>query len=151
MRGFVYSGRLDKETVMRVIEDFFKGEDAFCISQSLVSYKPEKGLPSEILSKGQVFSRKGEIRWEEEEDEKYLVILLSESEFTAFPPELTSLDGIWDTEEKKFYLTPSDAPHVSPKFDKYPAQTGDTVPKLSMSVYYKEGRATFVSPRRFEE
>jgi len=150
MRGFVYAGRLDKETVMRLIEDFFKGEDAFCISQSLVSYKPEERLPSEIRFKGQVFSRKGEIRWEEE-DEKYLVILLSESEFTALPHELTSIDGIWDTEETKIYLTPPNAPHVSPKFDKYPAQTGDTVPKLAVSVYYQEGIATFVSPRRFEE
>jgi hypothetical protein len=149
MSGFVYVGRLDKESVMIVITDFFKGEDAFHISQSLDSYKPEKGLPSEILPKGQVFSRKGEIRWEEE-DEKYLVILLSEHEFTALPPAFISLDGIWYTEETNIYLTPPDAPHVYPKFDEYPTQDDDTVPKLSVSVYYKKGIATFVSPRRFK-
>ena len=148
MIGFVYSGRLDKGSVMRLIKYFFKDEDTFYISQSIVSYKPEKGLPSEILPKGQVFSIKGEIRWEEE-DEKYLVILLSDSAFTALPDGFISLDGIWYTEESKIYLTPPDAPHISPKFDEYPTQDDDTVPKLNVSVYYKEGRATFVSPRGF--
>jgi hypothetical protein len=150
MSGFVYSGRLDKGSVMRLIKYFFKEEDAFYISQSIVSYKPEKGLPSEILPKGQVFSIKGEIRWEEE-DEKYLVILLSDSEFTAYPDELTPLDGIWDTKGHKIYLTPPDAPHIYPNFDNYPVQTADKVPKLNVTVYYKDSRATFVSPRRFKE
>jgi len=146
MRGFVYSGYLDKESLMRLIEEFFRDESAFHISQDIISYKPEEGLPSEIPHRGQVFSEKGEMRWEG--DGKYLVVLLSESEFAT--GELAPLGGGWSVEEKKVYLTPPDAPHVSPKFKKYPTQVNNNVPKLVVHVYYRDSVATFVSPRRFE-
>jgi len=149
MTGYVYSGCVDEKLLMSLISDYFEGEETYHFSQSIELYIPKVGLPSEISSQGQVFSKKGEIRWEEE-NKGYRVILISESKFTAFPDMLTPLNDIWETEKNAIYLTPPDAPHVFPKFERYPRQADDNVPKLNIIVYSKEGRATFVSPRGFE-
>jgi hypothetical protein len=148
MKGFVYTGRLNKESLLKLVSDFFAKEESFHIRQEIDIYEPKEGLPLDIARKGQVFSERGEVRWEEKNG-KYFVVILSEHEVATIPVEIAPVNGSWTIEKKELYLTSPSAPHISPSFEKYPKQINDTVPRLLASFYYKDGIATFVSPRRF--
>lgn len=150
MKGFVYSGRLNKESLLKFISDFFAPEKSFYILQEIDVYEPKEGLPSDnIGKKGQIFSEEGEVRWEEKNG-KYSVVVLSEHEIATIPAEIIPVNGDWTIEKnEELYLTSPNASHVSPNFKKYPKQINDTSPKLAASFYYRNGIATFVSPRGF--
>lgn len=149
MKGFVYSGRVDKEPLLKFINDFFIAEKSFYIQQEIETYEIEEGLPTgNISKKGQIFSEKGEVRWDEKNG-KYHVVILSEHEVSNIPDEIIPTDGNWRIEEKHLYLTSPNASHISPNFEKYPKQASDSM-RLVAYFYYKDDIVTFVSPRRFE-
>lgn len=146
MKGFVYYGSLDAENLKKFIEDFFKNQQTIChIAKDIDIYELKEGLPLKITKMGQVFSEKGELRWKENRGE-YSVTLLTENEMNDMHLGLTRVEGNWITSKKEYLLVRSDAPHISPKFDKYPKGAR----YLEVSIYYKNGAATFVSPRRFK-
>lgn len=142
---FVYSGMIDEMSLIRLIKEFFSNEEVFYIISSVEKYVVEEGLPEKITEQGQVFSKKGEIRWSKECN-SCNTIVVSENEIVN-KYGLEEIEGKWKVEDLKIHLVRLDSPHVSPQFDRYPKDAEF----LSAKICYKNGIATLISPRGFEK
>lgn len=145
----VYSGALEVEALEKFIRGLFSKEDAYCIKEKIDDYQIYERLPEheEMLEKGRVFSDNGEVRWEERNDGKLDVLILTGEAVETLPQGITEVKGGWTVERNKIYLVPPAMGHISPKFDDYPKDAK----KLVVSVYKEMGKIIFISPRRFEK
>ena len=147
--GHVYSGALEVEVLGKIINELFSEGDAFYIKEKIDDYQIYERLPEhgEMLEKGQVFSDNGEVRWEERNDGKLDVLILTGEAVETLPQGITEVKGGWTVEPNKIYLVPPAMGHISPKFDDYPKDA-----KMIVVSFYKEmGKNIFISPRRFEK
>lgn len=103
-----------------------------------------EGLPEAWGDRGAVFNQHGELRWWRR-DAGYEALLLSEK---AIPEtDLTPVSGEWQGEDCEVFLQHLGEPRVAPPFSVYPGI--GTTGKLRVTICWRDGVPTFVSPRQF--
>ncbi|MHA1757005.1 MAG: hypothetical protein ACTSVV_09560 [Promethearchaeota archaeon] len=147
-KGLIYHGILDINSLKNLIITFFNQENTFCISQSEEDFNFYENISfnDNFPPIGQIFSEKGEIRWNLLKND-YSVLLFTEEEFNHEDFNLIHLDEDWTIEKNALYLYPLNIPQISPSINNYPKQKENKTPKLKVNIYYKNEMATFISPR----
>lgn len=98
------------------------------------------GVPGEWKDRGAIFGPKGELRWWRAAS-GYQALLLTDAPMDGLSP----LPGHWEAESKEYFLQNLNDRKLKPNFDTYPH--GATSGRLRARVYYRDGVATFISPR----
>lgn len=102
-----------------------------------------EGIPEEPGETGTAFNGSCEIRWQRAE-RVFRVLILSDTPMD--PKGFRKVGGEWETEEVDTQLVPLDAPQFSPHFERYPVVESGKA-KLRCRIFYRNGVATFLSPR----
>jgi len=140
-RGFVYTGTLSEKDLKALLERL-KVQVHF--TWSLAELEPGEGPPVDLRDDGTAFNDRCEVRWQRLDEEKFLVWVLSDEAQDGIP--LSPAEGGWTTEEQKTCLWNLKETAIDPSFDQYPT-VGREQGKMSCRVFYREGMATFISPR----
>lgn len=99
-----------------------------------------QGLPGDWKDQGAVFGPRGELRWWRTETD-YRALLLTGEPVDGLEP----LPGEWKAEEKTLFLQNLNDHRLHPNFPAYPH--GGPNGRFKALVYYRDGTATFISPR----
>lgn len=112
-----------------------------------------EGVPDDWREQGAIFSDRGELRWRCRNDLSpapsparggelvYQAVLLTEAPVSGLEP----LPGNWQGEERDLFLQHLGERRLKPAFLTYPG--GGASGRFRAWVYYRDGVATFVSPR----
>ncbi len=98
------------------------------------------GIPGDWKDQGAVFGPKGELRWWRNEF-GYQALLLTDDPMDGLSP----LSGKWTAEDETLSLQNLRDRRLKPNFPAYPH--GGKAGRFRTRVYYRDGVATFVSPR----
>ncbi len=98
------------------------------------------GIPQDWKDQGAVFGPLGELRWWRTETD-YRALLLADEPVDG----LKSLPGKWEAEEEALFLQNLNDRRINPNFSAYPH--GGPNGHFKALVYYRDGIATFISPR----
>ncbi|WP_298490576.1 hypothetical protein [uncultured Chloroflexus sp.] len=102
------------------------------------------GIPADWEDQGAVFGPMGELRWWRVADGSaigYQTLLLVDAPVDGLPP----LPGEWKAQDENCFLQNLNDRKLNPNFDTYPH--GTTSGRFRAKVYYRNGIATFISPR----
>lgn len=141
-QGFVYSGELTGEDLRNLLKQL--GSNFVHFAWTLKNFVAGEGIPKEFGDSGTAFNKDFEVKWQRTEGEKFLVLLLSDSQISNLP--LKQVDGEWKVEEKVTHLFSLEDKRISPPFIQYPV-VNSAKAKLRCKVFYRNGVAVFVSPR----
>lgn len=141
-QGFVYTGELTGEDLRNLLKQL--GNNFVHFAWNLKNFFAGEGVLNEFGDSGTAFNKDCEVRWQRIDGEKFLVLLLSDSQVSNLP--LKQVDGEWKIEEQVTHLFSLEDKRVLPPFTQYPA-VNSTKAKLRCKVFYHNGVAMFVSPR----
>lgn len=99
-QGFVYSGKLTREDLRNLLERLSNNFVYF--AWTLKTFVAGEGIPNEFGSSGIAFNKICEVKWQRTNGEKFIVLLLSDSQVSNLP--LEQVDGECRIEEQVTYL-----------------------------------------------
>lgn len=141
-QGFVYSGELTGEDLRNLLKRL--GNNFVHFAWTLKNFFAGESVPNEFGDSGTAFNQDCEIKWQRTDGEKFLVLLLSDSQVDNLP--LAQVDGEWEVEEQETYLFSLEDKRILPPFTQYPAVNSSKA-KLRCKVFYRDSVAVFISPR----
>lgn len=136
MKGYVYTGQLDSETLKRLIQSL---PNAILLSWDL----SQLDFSGDLRDAGCAFNSKTEIRWQRVGD-IFRVLVLSDDERPNIGFEL--VQGDWRIQDGKTTTISMNDHQFSPQFEKYPTVNTASA-SLNYKVFYRYNIAMFVSPR----
>lgn len=140
--GFVYFGEVDGDSLRELVKEI--GGRVVWLAWDLGEIICKEGISEQLMDNGSAFNERCEARWKRIEEGKFQVWVLSDQQ-ESFEP-LRQVEGEWKTENFETYLVPLNAPQFNPPFPRYPVVNAERA-KLRFRVFYKDGVATFISPR----
>ncbi len=143
-KAWVYGGQLDSEALRSLIQAF---AELTILSWDLARFDFPLGI--ELRQAGCAFGRSLEVRWEATSDDRFRVLILSDTELTTLPQEIKLLEGIWQQQESEICLVDFDDKRFAPQFSAYPGG-GRSGAKLQCRVFSRNGVTVFVSPREVQ-
>lgn len=138
MNGYVYAVQGRPETLQAWAQ--LLGTPVYHWVADLARLTMGSGVPQEWKDQGAIFGPKGELRWRREGPD-YSALLLTDEPVDDLHP----LGGEWTVQDGEFSLQDLNDRKVKPNFVTYPHRSGRG--QCRARVYYRDGVATFISPR----